>query len=182
MTTDETRMTQPAPRPKRWPKVLLALSLTLNLAVLGAVAGAHLRDTRDVSRFPPAERSTLRDAGVGPFFDALPREMRTRMGERLRERAGGLGPDRTALAEDFRAMLAALRAEPYDPARLAAVLADQQQRLQARVEAGRAVLLEEIAAMTPRERADFADRLERGFRHAMEHLDHPPMQPAAARD
>ena len=176
MTADQTPTTRaPAPgaaRPKRWPKVLLALSLTLNLAVIGMVLGAHYRDGRDAMRFPPPERTALRDTGVGPFFDAMSREQRGRMGQALRDRAGGVGPDRAALAEDLRAMVSAIKAEPYDPAALEAVMAAQQARVMQRVDAGRGVLLAEIAAMSPAERAAFADRLETGFGRAMERLPH----------
>lgn len=180
MTNVDTRDPAPVRQPRRWPKVLLALSLTANLAVLGAVVGAHLRDGHDMGMMPPADRSMLRDTGVGPFFEALPRDVRARMGQALRARTGGLGPDRAALAQDFREMMAALRADPYDPARLETVLTAQQQRIQARVDADRAVLLDEIAAMNPADRAAFADRLEMGFRHAMDRAPGPP--PGAGRN
>jgi uncharacterized membrane protein len=172
--SDPTPNTTPAaPRPKRWPTVLLVISLALNLAVLGAIAGAHVRDRRDAALLPPPERMAVGDTGIGPFIDALPRDMRGRMGQALRAH-GGLAPDRAALAQDFRSMLAALRAEPYDSDALAAVLKAQRARFEARVTQSQAVLLDEIAAMSPADRAAFADRLERQFRHAMERGPHGP--------
>lgn len=156
-----------APARKRWPTVLLALSLTLNLAVLGMVAGAWVRDESDTRRVPPPERSAMRDTGIGPFVDAMPRDARTRVGQALRSELGSLGPDREALATDFSNMLAALRAEPYDPSVLETVLAAQHARIEMRVSAGRKVVLDEIAAMSPEDRAVFADRLEQGFSDAM---------------
>jgi len=182
----ETAMTPaPAARPRTWPKVLLAVSLTMNLLVIGLIAGAHFRDGRDMAAFPPPDRNALRDAGVGPFFDALPRDSRGRMGQALRNGpGGGLGPDRAALAADLQAVQAALRADPYDPAALSAVLDAQQARVQARVDAGRAALLAEIARMTPAERAAFADRLAQGFQRGMNRAPFqqpaPPPAPATA--
>jgi len=141
------------------------VSLTLNLAVLGAIAGAHVRDGADARRLPPPERSALRDVGIGPFLDAMPREDRAALGAAMRERVGGdIGPDREALANDFQEMLAALRAEPYDSDRLDAVLTAQHDRMESRILAGQAVLIEAIAKMSPTERQAYADRLEAGMR------------------
>ena len=67
-------------------------------------------------------------------------------------------------------ILTALRAEPFDTATLNGLLAAQGERIRTRAEAGREVLVEQIGKMTPRERARFADRLERGLRHSMERV------------
>lgn len=170
MTKDQT----PAPaapvtaQPRRWPSILLALSLTLNLLVLGVVAGAHVRDTSDARRFPPPERTAARDMGFGPFIDALPRDLRGQMGQVLRSRGGMMRPDRTALAQETREMLAALRADPYDSAALEDLLVAQHARVSERVELGRAALLDQISAMSPDERAVFADRLEQQMGRALD--------------
>lgn len=158
MTSDDK--TKAARSPRTWPKVLLALSLAMNLAVIGAVLGAHYRDGRDARRFPPPARIEARDSGFGPYLDALPRDVRVRIGMALRDRGVALGVDRATLGREFDRMLAALRADPYDPDALAAVLEGQRSRVAARVDEARHVMLAEIAAMTPEERAAFANRLE----------------------
>lgn len=167
--TNETGF-QPAPEAprRRWPTVLLALSLTLNLAVLGLIAGAHFREDRDMRRFPAPDRSMMRSTGFGPFFDAMPREARNRMGAALNGREAAFASDPAVLAAELREMLMALRAEPFEAAALEAVLAAQQARASARIEAGRAVLIEQIATMSPAERRDFADQLEGRFARALE--------------
>lgn len=156
------------PRRRGWPRALLVVSLTLNVLVLSVIAGAILRDGRD-GRHPSLnpERALLRDGGFMPFFDAMPHEARERMAEALRRQGGGVRPDRAALAADFRGFVAALRAEPFAPEAVSDVLEAQHQRIEARVAAGRSLLVEQIAAMTPAERSAFADALEARFRDAL---------------
>ncbi|HCQ66250.1 MAG TPA: hypothetical protein DIU07_14350 [Rhodobacteraceae bacterium] len=158
-----------APEPRRsvWPRLLLVASLTLNVLVLSVVAGAHVRDGRDGRRAPPPDRAMLREGGFMPFFDAMPREARKRTAEAFREKTGGGKPDRAALAADFRGFVGALRAEPFAAEALAAVLEAQHDRAGARVSAGHTILVEQIAAMTPAERAGFADALEKRFHNAL---------------
>jgi uncharacterized membrane protein len=147
-------------RPRRWPKILLAVSLFFNLLVLGAIAGAHLRDGRDPGRFPPPDRAAMNGTGFAPFFDALPREARGEIGKALRARGEAARPDRAALEAEFTEIIAALRAEPFERTALEAVMAAQQARVSLRVEAGRAALLDVLAGMSPAERAAFAERME----------------------
>ncbi len=155
-------------RARRWPKLLLAVSLTLNILVLAMVVGAHLRDGHDHHRMPP-DRKALRAGGLAPFFDALPRGARREMAEAFHASGHGGGPDRAALAADLRAFVAAVRAEPFDPVAAAEVLAAQAARVQTRIAAGQAILVDQLATMSPRDRAAFADRLERRFPGAAMH-------------
>lgn len=166
--TDQTGATGPNSPARRWPKILLAVSLTLNLLVLGLVAGAHLRDERDVRRFPPPDRSVMRQTGFGPFFEAMPREARNRMGAALRGREQVFAQDRAALAAEFSEMIALLKAEPFDPAAFTALLSDQRARANARIEAGQAVLIDQITAMSPAERRTFAEQLDGRFARALD--------------
>jgi uncharacterized membrane protein len=147
-------------RPRRWPRVLLTVSLLFNLLVLGAIAGAHLRDGRDAGRMPPADRVTMHGTGFAPFFEALPREARGEIGRALRARGEPARPDRAALEAEFASILAALRAEPFERSALEAVMQAQQARVSTRVEAGRGALLDILESMSPSERAAFAERME----------------------
>ena len=175
--SDEPR-TAPPERRRRWPKLLLAASLTLNVLVLAVVAGAIFRDGRDQRLGPPPDRAVLREGGFMPFFEAMPHEARKRMADAFRESAPGRGPDRAALASDFRDFVAAVRAEPFEPGALEAVLASQHARAEDRIRTGRAILVEQIGGMSPAERAAFADALEDRFRHA---LDRAPGGPNGGR-
>jgi uncharacterized membrane protein len=138
-------------------RIVLAVSLALNLAVAGLVAGAALRNAGLIPGFaPPAAR----DPGLGPFAPALSPEDRMALRRAFAaERAGvisGLRADRA----DRAALLAALRAEPYDPAAVAALTARMAERQRDRAGIGQRLVEERLAAMTPEARRAFADRLE----------------------
>ncbi len=171
-------MTNPATPPaaprkgRRLTKVILVISLTLNLLVVGLVAGAHLRDGSDDRRFPRPERTAMRDMGFGPFISALPREHKRGIGKALRDRSGSFVANRRALAQEMRDIIGVLRADPFDPAVLNDVLEAQGTRIRSRAETGRDVLVEQIGKMTPRDRAQFADRLEHGLHEAEERTRH----------
>lgn len=138
----------------RW---LLIGSLTLNLLVVGAVAGMALRFAGGDRMPPPTERSL----GFGPWSGGLEREdMRA-----LRKGFDASGTDlRAAWREeraDRAALFAVLRAEPFDPAELDAVAARMQARTLERLDLGQKLIRDHIVAMSPEARRAFADRLER---------------------
>jgi hypothetical protein len=164
----------PAPRaPGRWLKAALVVSLALNLAVAGIVAGALLGERRDARRPPPAELA--RELGLGPYTRALDIADRRALGAAVRERvraASGPRAIRAEIRQDFAQVLAALRAEPFDPGRVAALIAAQGARAEARRELGAALLLERLAAMDAGARAAYADRLEAGLHR----LARPPRE------
>lgn len=170
----------PVPGRRRWVQVLLAASLTVNVLVLSVVAGAVLRDGhdgkdgRDRRKPPSAERSMLREGGLTPFFDAMSPEARERMAEAFRAEGGVAKPDKAELAADFRDFISILRAEPFDPAALGAVLETQHARVETRILTGRRVLVEQIEAMEPVERAGFADALEARFEDALSRAGRKP--------
>lgn len=161
---------QPPRRTRRLVKVILTVSLTLNLLVVGLVVGAHLRDGQDGRRFGPPDRSIARDMGFGPFIGAFPREDRRELALALRERAGPFLDNRQALVDEMQGILTALRTEPFDAEALSSLMSAQGERIRSRAELGREVLVEQIGKMTPRERARFADELERGLRHSMDRI------------
>ena len=140
----------------RW---ALGLSLALNLAVVGMVAGAMLRDGHGM------RGAMVRDLGFGVFSEALSREDRRALRAALFERAPEMREMRRQRQEDMQALVAILRSEPFDAAALAARMAEQEARLAAQLRLGQALLQDRIAGMTPEARRGFADRLEAGLRH-----------------
>lgn len=148
-------------------RIALGVSVALNLLVAGLVAGAVLRDGG------PRDRM-LRDLEFGPFTEALSREDRDALRRDFVARSGGFRDMRAEMRSDFDALLGALRAEPFDIDAARAVLAGQQARMQSRLALGQDLLLERLAAMPPRARAEFADRLEERLRHGGRGGDGPP--------
>jgi uncharacterized membrane protein len=150
--------TPPASQPSRWIKPVLVVSLALNLAVAGLFAGAVIRGG------PPMRaefaRDGGRDPGLGLLAEGLSRADRMALRRALVKSDPDIGNWRERAGQEFGAILAALRAEPFDPDGLRTVLEAQSGRMQARLDKGRQILVARIAEMTPAERAEFATRLE----------------------
>ncbi len=140
----------------RWRLAFFTL-LAVNLAAMGLMAGAVMRDGG------PRERM-IKDLAFGPFTQALSEEDRSALRRGFLEKLPDFRADRMAMRADALALIGVLRVEPYDPAALRKALDQVQGRMQARVAVGRALLLERIDAMEPLARQAFADRLEEGLR------------------
>lgn len=143
-------------KPSRLWRAVLVISLGLNLLVAGLVVGAL---SRDHDRKPP--RGGF-DFQSGPLGSALSREDRREIGRNMRERheRGDFG--RNMRGERQRMALAIkeiVSVEPFDQQALEAVLAEGRE-VGSRVQrAAHESLVDHIAAMTPEERAAFAERL-----------------------
>jgi uncharacterized membrane protein len=146
----------PAPKGQRGLKIALAVSVALNLAVAGLVAGAWLRD--GPGHLMP------RDLSFGPFTEALNDSDRRELRRTLGERAHGFREARQEMQADLQALLATLRAEPFDPAAAETALTAIANRATDRLDLGRELLAGRILAMSDAERLAFADRLERGLK------------------
>ena len=156
-------MTDPqtdSPKPRRpWGRIALVLSLGANLLIVGLVAGAMIKGPPDRS-----EGRDLRDLGFGPFFAALPRDERGALSAALEREAPSFRERRHEMRQQFDALLAALRAEPYDHAAVAGIVDAQQAAVVESQRMGRALLLDQIAGMEPAQRQAYADALARGLR------------------
>jgi len=156
---------QPAPRQgaSRLLKVVLFLSLALNLLIVGAVAGMILAHR-------PGDDPRLRDAGLGPLAFVLDREQRDALRGQLKGHERDLRRNRVALRGDLQRLLQALRSDPFDPAVLQAILQDQARTVADRQQIGHQALVEAITAVSPDQRRDMADRIERALQRS-EHRD-----------
>jgi len=160
----------PKKRPFRWGRLLLGVSLALNLAVVGLVGGAVLNRAREVGGPPPPNGEFL---NYGPYTMALSDEDRLKLRRGLIGEAGVLRDNRREVRRDFDRLLETLRADPYDPAATRLVLDAQQARVQKQVDLVRQVLVEHLNGMSTAERTDFADRLEAVLRRGPPRLrDH----------
>jgi len=135
-----------------WVKLMLGLSLALNLAIVGLVAGMVLRGGPMGGKGPAAMGYAT------PYVIALPRDLRRGVFRGIREDKSL--PDRKARRADYRAMVKALRATPLDTSAVEALLrkqADGVARVQAR---GQTAWLNVVTDMSDAERAAYADRIE----------------------
>ncbi len=162
-------MTDPSASPSnRGLKIALAVSVALNLGIAGLIGGIAWHGG-------PGGRGDMmvRDFGFGPFNDALSPEDRQALRQSVMDRAGDIREARRQMQADGANILAALRAEPFDPAALAAAIDAQAGHLGERLKFGSDVIRDHILGLSPEARAAFADRLERRMRHGRDD-DRPP--------
>ncbi|ATX67358.1 periplasmic heavy metal sensor [Roseinatronobacter bogoriensis] len=141
-------------KPKRripWLKLALAGSLVLNVLVVGMLWGVMTRTTQEgsllrssVAALPAEDRRELRRA-----TGAILREAR-------RQSEGGAGAPQQ--------MLAALRADDFDPDTFSDALRQAQDRLLRMSTQMHEQLLEKVSAMSREERHAYADSFEERIR------------------
>lgn len=158
--TDSAAAPPPAPRTGAgpWTRAILIASLVLNLVLLGAIAGAG------ISHRAAPDRRVASEGGLGLLYDALPREDQRAMRRAVVAGMRDHGPMRGAMVADTRALLAALRSDPFDRAAAEAALDRQRARAAGFLESGSARMLDHIAAMPVAERQAYAERLEETIR------------------
>ena len=144
-------------RPALWLRVLLFGSLALNLLVVGTVVTLFaLHGEKDGDRRGPPRADRM----GGPLTFALSDEDRHAIGRAMREAYRAGRPDRGEVQAQYRAVVDALRSDPYDPAVVEQSLTRQSELAQDRQRIGNRLLLERLAAMNAEDRAAYADRIE----------------------
>ena len=151
MTHTDTPSAPEPQKPKRWIRILLGVSLALNLLVVGLVIGAAYR-FHGHDGFRPSQRS------LGALlFSELPREDRAHLRK-------GIYPSRKQRMEhreaEMQAVLAALRSPQFDADAVDGVLTQQVQQRQNSLDALQRAWIDRVAEMTHSERLAYADRLE----------------------
>lgn len=146
----EKEMAATPKRGRGW-KILLVLSLALNLLFIGLIGGAMARFG---GPFAHDRGQTARGASLGAaVFRALPRDERRAM---FRKVAGERERDATGADE----LLTTLRADSLDREALAAFAEDQGERRRAHGEAIAEAWVEKVAVMSVEDRRAYADRIE----------------------
>lgn len=143
----------------RWTKVFLVLSLAMNLFVIAIIVGAAFGH----HRWRPAHGG-VHDVGVGLFTEVLTQRDRAALRDAFIAAAPDFRVQRRAAKEDFAELAEALRQDPFDPARIDALVARHGTRIADRIDLGRRLLSERFEAMTAGERAALADRIDERLR------------------
>lgn len=152
-------------------KWVLVVSLGLNLVVIGVFAGAALRFSggdKD-GRFHEAR---ILSSGTA-FVRALPKEARRDLREAMRQGGGKDLPSRGEQRAIFEQMVTALRQDPFDLDQVRALLNAQGEFSHEIRERGQEGWLKVVAQMSASERAQVADRLEKGLHHKGEKKPKP---------
>ncbi len=139
-----------AAKPRRLWRIVLVLSLALNLAVVGVVAGSVIS-----GRFGDGPPRSF-DLGLGPVTRALTQDERRDIARALR-RDGELR--RFDLRARVTGMVDAIQAEPFDEATLRGLMAEQASRFSAVQAKAQDAFVATVAQMTPERRAAFAAQL-----------------------
>jgi len=138
-----------------WLRLLLVVSLALNLLVVGLIGGAVIMR----GKWQQHHMARLEMMG-GPMTRALNRADRRAIGREMRESFG----DRQAMHEEMRAgmesLIADIKAVPFDAAAVGQYMAKHHAQFSARLELGQALLLERLLQMDDGERAAYAERLQ----------------------
>lgn len=159
MRSDTPEAAAPVTRTALWVKVLLALSLGLNLLIVGIVLGALGRGGLGGDRLEGA-----RALGPLPFVAALEPRDRRALGRALRDQAEPLRQNREMLRARFEALLEALRAETFDRRAVEALIAEQRDLAVSRQRIGERILLDHLGSLSHGERLLYADRLDKSLR------------------
>lgn len=156
--------------PKRkfnWWRVVLVVSLALNLLIAGLVVGVAMR-FRDA---PPPRELAERDVGYGAFIAAFEGDDRRALGRAYRSEM----PDRDELRLRYRTqideVLTALRSEPFDAARFQSALHQRQEELEHMQERGQVLLIGQLSGMDQAARLRYADKLEHILTRFRDHDD-----------
>lgn len=128
-------------------RIWLTLSLGLNLALAGLVAGLVLGGPFDVRRAAPPHLH---------YALSLPAPYRQDIRRSLRASRGDWEGPRNRLAGQRAAFAAALVADPFEIGAVAAVLAREADLARALARRGADMLLEQVSRMTPEDRAIYA--------------------------
>lgn len=147
-----------ARKPRRWLWPVLLVSVALNLAIAGAVAGALL--SPDGPRKGGEDQRAIRGVLGEPFFRALPKDDRRAMVRDIVGNRDTFREGREALRDRVANFLEALRAETFDRTEAKRLLGEQRQAAIRRQTLGEDLLLDRLEAMTPAERSAYADALE----------------------
>ncbi|PTQ71270.1 periplasmic heavy metal sensor [Celeribacter persicus] len=169
--TDERNPTPTATgKGVHWSRIVLVLSLALNVAILGIVGGALLRWNAGMDR---ARTLQARDFGFGPFVGALESGDRRELGRAFAHSAGDPRAARQKVGAMFDAMISALKADDFDATGFEALLSEQQQEFARGQQIGARLVAQQIAEMSVEERKAYAARLEAMLRN-------PPRPPHEA--
>ena len=143
---------------KRWIGPLLIVSLGLNLLVIGAAAGLYVKWPR--SQYAVGQQF-FGAAGLGVISGSFGERHRKSIRDELRERGQELHQLREQADTNAADLIRLLRADPIDPVGLEAHFEAQRDQALRMLEDGHDLIVPRILGMTPEERHEFADGIER---------------------
>lgn len=150
-------------------RLVLVMSLAVNLAVVGVLAGAALRGgpgggpAEPPELGPGAARARAmqsREFGFGPYLAALEQEQRREIGRAFIGKAGRPDEAQAGAQKKFEAILDTLDAAPFDADLFQTAMLAHLNDLAELQQIGASVIVDYVATMTPEARAAYAIRLD----------------------
>ena len=145
----------------RWLALALAISLILNLILVGFLAGRFSAGTFHRSLFDPA-------MGMRASARFLSEERQTEL-KPLFQEFRAAAPSLRRLRGTHRALAEAITAEPFERDTLERVLADFRNNLLTSQEAGHTAFINLVDGLTPDERRQFIDQIRKRLRSGKHH-------------
>ncbi len=155
--SDQTKKTVKPMR--RWIKALLAVSLALNLLVIGAVGTAVYSFKSSKGPFE------ARSASFSHYARALSRQDRKAIGREIRREMKSLRAQTPKRRETHQALQSALMADTYDRKTVHALIIEHHESGLKYQQIAQRLFLERLDSMTADQRREFAERLGRGAKH-----------------
>ena len=156
-------MTNDTPKLKRarniW-KIIFAISIALNIAVLSAIGGAALR----FSKSPHTGKVHPKERQIGSvYMRALGRDQRRELGSQMRDQDVDNKVNRTNMEAGFQEAILILRSEEFDKEAFKTVVKGHAARSYQRLENAQGIFLSHITSMSFDQRSAYADRLEKAL-------------------
>lgn len=150
-------------------KYLLIGSLVVNCLFIGVLVGGAVTGGKGHMRPPQG------DVDIGPFSRAMDEQNKQALKENLSGRITKRSrEDRREARVLLIGLIESIRAEEFDPERLATYFDKMSELGELRRTQGEAALIEEISKMSVEERIAYADRLEAQFKRNRSNGKKPP--------
>lgn len=140
-------------RPARWPKVLLVLSLVVNVVVIGLFAGHMIK---------PDRHSSDADSQISWIIRLVPEARRDFTKQHFREIRDDVRAAYMQRGDHLTAIADAIGTKPFSQEMLSSALQTRRDGSQQRQELVQSHLVALLAEFTPEERAEFSSNLK-GF-------------------
>ncbi len=140
---------------KSWIKILLIVSLGLNLAVAGLAIGATIRHHKGGMAGTVSSNFSMRG-----FMHALPENKREEVHKYFKQHRGKIRANRQAIFEAMVEIHQVILAKPFDEPALNAAFDAQRARVSNVTKDAQTAFVAIIAGMSDKEREDFVKTLE----------------------
>ena len=141
-------------------KIIFAISMALNIAVLGAIGGAALR----FSKGPLTGKAYSKDRQIGSvYIRALSRDQRRKLGRQVLDLEIENKDSRANIAAGFQEAIRILRSDVFEKEAFEAVVEAHATRSNQRLKNAQGILLSYIISMSFEQRSTYADRIEKAL-------------------